>query len=75
MNKEKIKQVSKTGAKIGKRILVEGSKTLILGAVGVGLGKLFTEGVNGLKHTSLEEFLGINEVTEEVTVVEEIEEV
>ena len=68
MNKDLIKVIAKGSLQVGKKVLLEGSQLVALGAVGVLIRKTFAEGVSGLKHTTLDELLNVKEEPKKVKV-------
>ena len=58
MNKEKAKRYGGYAKEIGKSILFEGTKAVLLSAIGIAASTFFAEGKAGLKKLTLENYLG-----------------
>ena len=74
MNTEVLKVAAKHGARIGKIIIIEGTKTLIIGGFAAGVNKFFAEGANGVRDMKLDDYLdevGINKLKKRRRAVEE----
>ena len=65
MNKENLKEGLDVGVKVGKTIIGEGTRIVLLGAVAVGIGKLLGGGIPRLKNGTLDDYLRIRKTEEE----------
>ena len=72
MNKENLKQTAEVAGKVGSRVIIEGTKAVLFGAVAVGLGKLLRGGVPRLKNGTVDDYLRIRQKEEDAIDVEYI---
>ena len=57
INAEQLKGFGKIGLKIGKAIVVEGTKALVLKGAAVAITSSFEEGIDGLKDITLDDVI------------------
>ena len=77
ITEEQIKKFGETGLKIGKAIVVEGTKALLLKGAAVAITTSFEEGLDGVKNLSLDDVISgkKNKKKDKKEVVIEIDEV
>lgn len=58
VNKEQLKEIGNAGLRIGKFIVVEGTKALVLKTAAVSITTSFEKGVGGVKSIGLDDIVG-----------------
>lgn len=58
ITKEQMKMVGEFAVKIGKQVIIQGTKAVIFQAVGVGAMKFVHEGTAGVKTLKVDDYLG-----------------
>lgn len=61
MDKEQLKMIGSTGLRIGKAIVVEGTKALVLKTAAKAITTSFEDGFSGVKQLGLDDVLGKKE--------------
>lgn len=69
INKNDLKKYAGFAALIGKEIIIEGTKAVLLQAMGVGMTKFMAEGKTGVKTLTLNDYLGNTPKDEKKNVV------
>lgn len=69
MNNQQLTNVLKAGGKVGKKVLIEGSKMVLTTGFVVATERLFTKGIGGVKDLTVNNLLGMKEEPEVIEVV------